>query len=119
LIIEDDEISVLYLQETLQNSGAKYEVAGSYAEMQKICNNGFIPDIALVDISLPDKDGFECIKWLKDKFPDRNIRCIAQTAHVLEEDAIRYKEAGFDDFIGKPYKHEKLIELLRISRSLD
>jgi PAS domain S-box-containing protein len=119
LIIEDDEISVLYLQETLQNSGAKYEVAGSYAELQKICNNGFIPDIALVDISLPDKDGFECIKWLKDKFPDRNIRCIAQTAHVLEEDAIRYRDAGFDDFIGKPYKHEKLIELLRISRSLD
>lgn len=119
LIIEDDEVSVLYLQETLQNSGAKYEVAGSYAEMQEVCGKGFIPDIALIDISLPGKDGFECMKWLKSEFPDRKIRCIAQTAHVLEEDAKRYKEAGFDDFIGKPYKHEKLIELLRISRSLD
>ncbi len=119
LIIEDDEISVLYLQETLQGSGAKYKVAGSYAEMQEICSKDFIPDIALIDISLPDKNGFECMKWLKHKFPDKEIRCIAQTAHVLEEDAKRYREAGFDDFIGKPYKHEKLIELLKISRSLD
>ena len=119
LIIEDDEISILYLKETLQDSGAKYEVAESYAEMQEICSKGFVPAIALIDISLPDKDGFECMKWLKEKFPDNKIRCIAQTAHVLEEDIRRYKDAGFDDFISKPYKHEKLIELLRISRSLD
>lgn len=116
LVIEDDEISILYLQETLKNIGANYKVAQSFVEMQEICDEDFIPDIALIDISLPGEDGFECMKWLRNKFPQKKIKCIAQTAHVLYDDARRYHDAGFDAFIGKPYKQEKLVELLKISR---
>ncbi|MDD5596641.1 MAG: PAS domain S-box protein [Victivallaceae bacterium] len=113
LVIEDDPVSILYLKEILESSGADYKTAGSYRQMQEICDAGFIPDIALIDISLPEEDGFECLKWLRNKFPGRKIRCIAQTAHVLHEDAKRYENAGFDAFIGKPYNHEELIKLLQ------
>jgi PAS domain S-box-containing protein len=113
LVIEDDPISVLYLKEILDSSEANYKTAGSYGEMQEICNAGFVPDIALIDISLPGEDGFECLKWLKNKFSGHKIRCIAQTAHVLHEDSKRYESAGFDAFIGKPYNHEELVKLLR------
>jgi PAS domain S-box-containing protein len=114
LVIEDDEISILYLEEILQGSGAKYKMAKSFTQMQKICNEGFIPDIALIDISLPGENGFECMKWLKNKFPDKHIKCIAQTAHVLQEDTKHYENAGFDAFIGKPYKRENIVKLLQI-----
>ena len=68
--------------------------------MQKICNEGFLPNIVLTDISLPDKDGFECIKWLKGKFDGKDIKYIAQTANVLLEKSTYY-DAGFSDFISK------------------
>ncbi|MFA7184954.1 MAG: ATP-binding protein, partial [Victivallales bacterium] len=113
LVIEDDPVSILYLKEILKSSGANYKTAGSYRQMQEICDTDFVPDIALIDISLPGEDGFECLKWLRNKFPDRKIKCIAQTAHVMPEDAKRYENAGFNAFIGKPYNHEELIKLLQ------
>ena len=113
LVIEDDEISILYLQEVLKDICENYKVAKSFVQMQEICNEDFIPDIALIDISLPEENGFECMKWLRNKFPQKNIKCIAQTAHVLYDDAKRYYDAGFNAFIGKPYKQEELIKLLK------
>lgn len=112
LIIEDDEISILYLKEVLRNFGTNCKIAKSFAHMQKICNQGFVPDIALIDITLPGADGFECMKWLKDKFPEKNIKCIAQTAYVLPEDAMHYQDAGFDGFIAKPYTKDDIIKII-------
>lgn len=115
LIIEDDEITALYLDKILRNFSVNHKIAESFSYMKKICDENFIPDIALIDISLPDADGFECMEWLKNKFPEKDIKCIAQTAHVLQEDIKRYQDAGFDDFIGKPYQQEELIEILKIT----
>ena len=112
LIIEDDEISILFLKEILQNSNMNYKIVESFTQMQDVCNQGFTPDIALIDISLPDADGFECLEWLRNKFPDENIKCIAQTAHVLQENINHYKDAGFDSFIGKPYRESELFEVV-------
>lgn len=112
LAVEDNEISILYLKEILDASGLNYKIADSYKTMLEICNQGFIPDIVLMDIALPDADGIECAKWLRKKFPKENIKCIVQTAHVLEEDLKQYKDAKFDDFIGKPFKKEDLIEVI-------
>jgi len=112
LVIEDDEISILCLKEILQESNTNYKIVKSFTQMQDICNQGFIPDIALIDISLPDADGFECLEWLRNKFPDKNIKCIAQTAHVLQENINRYNDAGFDSFIGKPYRESELFEAI-------
>ncbi len=115
LIVEDDNSCSMYLQEILQSLNANCEVAESFMQMQKICDKGFLPDIALLDISLPDADGFECRKWLKNRFQNKHIICIAETAHVFAEDVKRYKEAGFDGFIGKPFKKEELIKIIRMS----
>ncbi|MCK4983130.1 MAG: response regulator, partial [Victivallaceae bacterium] len=93
-------------------AGMNYKIAESFSQMQEICNQGFVPKVVLMDIALPDADGFECIKWLKNKFPEEKIKCVAQTAHVLQEDVKQYKDAKFDDFIAKPYKKEELIEII-------
>jgi PAS domain S-box-containing protein len=113
LVIEDDEFSILYLEEILNDTGTNYRIANSFANMREICSQGFMPNIALIDIALPDADGFECLKWLKEKFPGENIKCLAQTANVLQEDIKSYKKAGFNGFIGKPYKKTELIDVIK------
>jgi PAS domain S-box-containing protein len=112
LVVEDDEISILYLKEILSKVCKKFRIATSFAKMQEICSQGYIPDLALIDISLPDATGFDCLKWLKEKYPDKKIKFLAQTANVLEDDIVKYKKAGFDDFIGKPYKKDKFIKVV-------
>ena len=112
LVVEDNEISILYLKEILDDAVMDYKIAESFKQMVKICDQGFVPNVVLMDIALPDADGIECVKWLKNKFSKEKIKCIAQTAHVLKEDVMHYKDAEFDDFIGKPYKKEELIETI-------
>jgi CheY-like chemotaxis protein len=111
LIIEDNEISILFLEEILQDSDLNYKMAKSYMEMKEVCDH-FTPDIALVDISLPDADGFECLEWLRNKFKGKDIKCIAQTAHVLKENIRSYEAAGFDSHLGKPYKKEDFFKVI-------
>jgi CheY-like chemotaxis protein len=112
LIVEDDNVSALYLKEILQTLNVRCKIAESFVEMQKICNEGFLPDIALLDISLPGADGFECRKWLIDKFPEKNITYIAETAYVLKADIKRCQDAGFDGFLSKPYSKEELLAII-------
>ena len=112
LVVEDSEISVLYLQEILNDTNINYKIAKSFKQIQEICNQGFIPNVVLMDISLPDADGSECVKWIRNKFPKENIKYVVQTAHVLREDFKNYKDTKFDDFLGKPYKKEELIDVI-------
>jgi CheY-like chemotaxis protein len=80
--------------------------------MSEICKQGFVPDIVLMDISLPDADGVECAKWLHKEFAGKEIKCIAQTAHVMDDEIEDYKGNNFDDFIAKPYKKEELLDII-------
>jgi PAS domain S-box-containing protein len=112
LVIEDEPFNSKYLATVLADSGAEYKMADTFAEMRKICTAGMVPDVVLIDISLPDADGFECLKWLQKKYSGQKIKYIVQTAHVLSNKTSRYKEAGFDDFIGKPYMKKELIGII-------
>lgn len=112
LAVEDNEISILYLKEILEETGMDFKIAESFTHMSDICKQGFIPDLVLMDISLPDADGVECARWLRDEFSDKNIKCIAQTAHVMQDEIEDYKGADFDDFIAKPYKKEELLDII-------
>ena len=112
LIIEDDLVNIMYLNKIFQKTDNNYKMAESFAQMKKICDSWLIPDVVLIDIALPDADGFECLKWLKEKYQDNNVKYIVQSAHVMSDKTPRYKKAGFDDFIGKPYKKTELLKMI-------
>ncbi|MFA7229870.1 MAG: PAS domain S-box protein [Victivallaceae bacterium] len=113
LVVEDNEVSIMYLKKVLTQSNSDFMIAASFAKMQEVCNKDFFPDVALLDISLPDADGFQCLEWLQNKFPGRKIKYIAQTAHVLSEDTERYIAAGFDAFVGKPYTRQQILDAIK------
>ena len=112
IAVEDDPVTIKYIEKVLEYSGAEYYLANSFCAMCDVCDSGIKPDVVLMDIALPDADGFHCVEWLKDKFFGCNVKYIAQTAHVLTQYSDRCQEAGFHDFIGKPYMKDDLIKII-------
>ena len=68
-----------------------------------------LPNIVLLDISLPKKDGFEVLKFLRQHEETKAIPVIAVTASAMTHDKHLIFEAGFDEFVAKPIDQEELI----------
>ena len=71
------------------------------------------PDLILLDIMLPDFDGIEIIRILKQDEGTKSIKIIALTALAREDDRQRILESGCEDYISKPYMVDELEALLR------
>ncbi len=95
-------------------AGANYEVRE--ARNGQECLNlacADPPDLIMVDLSMPELDGWEVFRQLKANSSTADIPCVAVTAHT-DRDRIRALESGFSDFVGKPFKTEEL--LLTVAR---
>lgn len=71
------------------------------------------PDLILLDLSLPEMDGWEVLRHLKQDAKTKEVPVIALTAHALVTDRDRALQAGFDDYDIKP------VELPRLLRKMD
>ena len=71
-----------------------------------------IPDIVFMDVRMPEMDGLTAVKHLRERWPDETIVCVAITASGLLRQRSYYLEAGFDDFIGKPFQFEKICDCM-------
>ncbi len=107
LIVEDDFSSYLYLNTILTKHKANTIHAMNGAKAIEICKNNEV-DLVLMDIQLPEMDGYTATK--KIKHFRKNLPIIAQTAHVLEEDKTKSLNAGCDDYISKPINKNELME---------
>jgi CheY-like chemotaxis protein len=67
------------------------------------------PDLILLDINMPEMDGFEVLKKLKEAKKTANIPVIAVTASAMPENIAEGLDAGFDDYMTKPVDIEKLM----------
>ncbi len=71
-----------------------------------------LPDIILMDISMPVMDGYEATKQIKENIKTACIPVIAVTAHALPEDRQRIMSAGFDGYLAKPVRRTVLFQEL-------
>ncbi len=111
LIIEDDPVSIRFLEKIMKYGKYNYKSASSYSEMKDICT--YISfDVVLVDLALPDADGYACLQWLREKYSGQNVVYIAQSAHALSNVRSECLRKGFNDFIAKPYKRSELLSLI-------
>lgn len=67
------------------------------------------PDLVLLDISLPGRDGTEVLEMLRMKHGLHHLPVIALTAHAMTGDRERYLAAGFDEYISKPIVDEDVL----------
>lgn len=68
-----------------------------------------VPDLVLLDISLPEMDGTEVLAWIRGQDALRDIPVIALTAHAMAGDREKYLAAGFDDYVTKPIIDEDVL----------
>jgi two-component system cell cycle response regulator DivK len=71
-----------------------------------------LPDLALIDLSMPVLDGWGTLVELRADERTRKLPCIAVTAFAAEQDRQRALDAGFDAYLAKPYRSRDLLELV-------
>jgi twitching motility two-component system response regulator PilG len=112
LVVEDQE-SLLKLESILLTSRG-FEVRGvSDGQAALAALEDEIPDLMLLDIMLPDMDGFEICRMVKEKDRTRKIPVIMVTARKSSMDVQLSKEVGADAYITKPFKSAMLIETIQ------
>jgi CheY-like chemotaxis protein len=91
-----------------------YEVATAEDGAQAIRRAGeFLPDAILMDLSLPEVDGWEATRRLRADDRTKDIKIIALTAHALESEKERALDAGCDEVVTKPVVPRDLEEVVR------
>lgn len=108
LVIEDDSSIRLGLEDTLRAKGYAVTVAGRGDDGVRLAIT-IRPDLIILDIMLPDTDGFEVCRRLKSSAELRAIPVIILSARGAELDRVRGLELGADDYVTKPFS---LMELL-------
>ncbi|HPE35272.1 MAG TPA: PAS domain S-box protein [Bacteroidales bacterium] len=118
LIAEDEESNSLFLKILLKKANCEVIHALNGQEAVEQCR--LHPEIKLVfmDIKMPVLNGIEATRQIKEFRPDLYI--VAITAHAITGDEHRIRQAGCDDYIAKPVKIERILDVLnkRVSRSL-
>lgn len=110
LIIDDDNRNIFALQATLKARGYQCISASSAQQGITFMSESNEIRLILLDMMMPDMDGYEAIPVIKSK---QNIPVIAVTAQAMTGDRERCLEAGADEYISKPIDVDRLEALLK------
>lgn len=118
LYVEDEEALAKIVKETLENRGYYVTWVADGAGVEPLLQN-FVPDICILDIMLPYKDGYSISHIIRKNFP--KIPIIFLSAKVMTEDVLKGFKSGGNDYVKKPFSLEELLvrieNLLQLSRT--
>ncbi len=106
LVVEDDDLNYAFLDAVISQTNATVIRAENGHEAMSKCKN-LKPDIILLDIRLPEMDGFEFTEQIRKS--GIMIPVIAQTAYAMSGDRHKCMDAGCSDYIAKPLKKNELL----------
>jgi len=117
LIIDDDMRNIFSLTSALEQHGLTVIFAENGLEgIEKLRETPDV-DIALVDIMMPEMDGYETMREIRKDPRYRNIPLIAVTAKAMKGDREKCLEAGATDYVSKPVDIDQLLAVLRVQLS--
>jgi two-component system, cell cycle response regulator DivK len=112
LYVEDNDDNIFMLRNRLRRAG--YEVVVAMDGVQGVAAAAAEkPDIILMDLSLPQLDGWEATRRIKAAPETKHIPVIALTAHAMMGDREKALAAGCDDFDTKPVELPRLLKKIR------
>lgn len=118
LIVDDEPHIRRILDYLLRQQGYEVEAAASGPEaLDWIQSSPTVPDLILLDLMMPEMDGFEVCRQLRDNYRSRQIPIIIVTAKGEQVDRVRGLEGGANDYLTKPYDHTELV--LRVRNTLE
>lgn len=107
IIVVDDMPDNRMLLEALLTPEHSVTLAESGKQCLEIVSQNK-PDLILLDLLMPEMDGFEVCEHLKDDFDSREIPIIFITSSTCDDEKLKAYELGADDFINKPFNHDEL-----------
>lgn len=112
LLVEDDSVSLKLMRDVLAASG--YETSEATNGLDALARVGEAPvDLIVMDIGLPDLDGVEVTRRLRDAPATRAIPVIAVTAYAMPGDEQRVLAAGCDRYLTKPLSFASFVDEVR------
>jgi two-component system phosphate regulon response regulator PhoB len=110
-IVEDDEDIRYIVCYILVEMGYEVKLADSVADFRQQQAESFSPDLLLLDVMLPDGNGLELCRELKNTEATRHIPVIIMSAHATEDQAIQ--RSGADKFLSKPFDLDDLTDMIK------
>jgi len=114
LLVDDDARNIFALSSVLERRGMNVLTATTGREAIEIIESTSGLAIVLMDIMMPEMDGYQTIQVIREKPPLRRLPIIALTAKAMKGDREKCLEAGASDYIAKPVDTEQLLSLLRV-----
>ncbi len=109
LVVDDEPRMVRFIRLNLEHDGFQVSEAQSGTQALEQLRNQ-LPDLVLLDIMLPDLDGFETLSMIREF---SNVPVIMVTAKGEESERVRGLELGADDYIPKPFSPRELVSRIR------
>ncbi|MBT8396819.1 MAG: response regulator [Gemmatimonadetes bacterium] len=106
-VVEDNPDNRFLVQALLEDLYDLTEFENGSEALESLVQND--PDLILLDISLPDMDGLEVFRWIRDQEELSGVPVIALTAHAMAGDREKFLAAGFNDYVTKPIVDETIL----------
>lgn len=114
LVVDDDMRNIFSLTTALEAVGMKVLFAENGREGLEVLENNRDIDIVLMDIMMPEMDGYEAMRRIRENKEFHGLPIVALTAKAMSHDRKKCMEAGASDYITKPVKLEQLFSILAV-----
>jgi CheY-like chemotaxis protein len=114
LVVDDDVRNIFALSSVLERRGMNVMTASTGREAIAALESQPDLSVALMDIMMPEMDGYETIRAIRQKSEFRRLPIIALTAKAMKGDREKCLEAGASDYLAKPVNTEQLLSSLRM-----
>ncbi|SDL64288.1 hypothetical protein SAMN05660337_3477 [Maridesulfovibrio ferrireducens] len=110
LLAEDNATNQIYISHFLSERGFEIETAENGIEVLDLLENSGPFDVILMDVQMPEMDGLQATKMIRDAGND--IPIIALTAYAMEGDREKFLESGMDAYASKPVNIDELVQII-------
>ncbi|WP_069659071.1 response regulator [Arcticibacter eurypsychrophilus] len=114
LLVDDDMRNIYALSSALHEYEVKVEIANNGIEALKKLDEFPELNIVLMDIMMPEMDGYEAMREIRKQKRFNKLPIIALTAKAMKNDREKCLEAGANDYISKPVDMDKLLSMMRV-----
>ncbi len=114
LIVDDDMRNIFALTTMLRDKGMKVVSAKNGLEALSKLDDITSPDLVLMDIMMPEMDGYEAMQKIRAQEKYAHLPIIALTAKAMKGDRAKCIKAGANDYLSKPIDTDKLLSMMRV-----
>ena len=114
LVVDDDMRNVFALSKVLRKRGMNVLMAPSGEKALSLIDEHDDIDILLMDIMMPEMDGYEATSFIREKPSCKHLPIIALTAKAMPGDKEKCLAAGANDYLTKPINMDKLLNMMQL-----